>query len=194
MKRFFDVVFSGAALIFVFPLFPILGLLIRLDSRGPVFFRQQRVGLNGVPFMIYKFRTMEAGDAVHSGPKITRLGRLLRNTSLDEIPQFINVLKGEMSVVGPRPLFLDEVATLSAQLPEFPKRHQVKPGITGLVQVSDMRSKVSTLEEQRQRLALDLGYVAAHSFAQDMIIVLRTVWTVIARYNVSVRTYPESKQ
>jgi len=197
MKRIFDIIFSAAVIVFLSPVFLVIAILIKYDSEGAVFFCQQRVGKNGQLFWIYKFRTMVKNhvpndklDYVKQNDlRITRLGRILRNTSLDELPQFLNALKGDMSVVGPRPLHIQQVEYLTTNIMDFSRRHSVKPGITGMVQVSDMRSNVETLEEQRARLMLDIEYVQIHNFGLDMHLVLRTIWTMVARYNVSAKIY-----
>src|SRR5579872_7033089 len=142
IKRLFDIVFSTCILIFVFSwLFPILYILIRLDSRGPVFFIQKRVGFLGKSFPCLKFRTMyvnaEANtkQATDDDPRITRMGRFLRNSNLDELPQFLNVLLGQMSIVGPRPHMYKDCASFSRVVDSYKLRNLMKPGITGLAQV-----------------------------------------------------------
>lgn len=197
MRRLFDIVFSILALLSCFPLMLLVAILIKLGSKGRVFFLQQRVGKDNKPFWIYKFRTMREKhskqnkiDYVKAGdPRITKFGKILRNTSIDELPQFWNVLKGEMSVVGPRPLPLLEVKNLSKNIPNFNERHKVKPGITGWVQVSDMRSCVDNLSDFKSRLDMDLWYIQNHTFLLDMKIILKTVWTITSRYNVSAKKY-----
>lgn len=179
----------------------VIALLISTDSRGPILFAQKRVGKDNRRFTIYKFRTMVMHDTPEHvvdqvkrhDPRITKIGRVLRNTSLDELPQFFNVLIGDMSVVGPRPLKKAEADYYASHFPDFTERYQVKPGITGLVQVSDLRSCVDTLAEQRARLDLDLWYVRHQSFWLDIMIILKTVWTVLARYNVHTSEFPPGK-
>ena len=191
-KRLFDLAFAAIALLFVSPMFLAVAVAIKLDDGGPVFFRQERRGLHGTPFRILKFRTMSGapdGDsegtasadpfyAIFCGKetsecRVTRLGRFLRETSIDELPQLLNVLAGSMSIVGPRPLQLGEAESVE----HFCERRAlVKPGITGLWQVSG-RSDVSAEE----RIQMDYSYVDNWSCAQDMVIVLRTVRSVLMR-------------
>lgn len=197
MRRFFDIIFSTIALISCFPLMVCVAILIKLGSRGSIFFRQQRVGKDNKPFWIYKFRTMKENhskqnkiDYVKSGdPRITKLGRILRNTTIDELPQFWNVLKGDMSVVGPRPLPLLEVNSLAKKIPNFNKRHMVKPGITGFVQVSDLRGKVEKLTHFKARWKLDLQYIKYQSLWLDIKIIIQTIGVTYARYQASLRNY-----
>jgi exopolysaccharide biosynthesis polyprenyl glycosylphosphotransferase len=191
-KRLFDVAFASVALLLVTPVFLAVAVAIKLDDGGPVFFDQERRGLHGRPFRILKFRTMSATPdsdsegAVLADPseeiffgkstsesRVTRFGRFLRKTSIDEIPQLLNVLAGSMSIVGPRPLQLGEAESVDSFCE---RRALVKPGITGLWQVSG-RSDVSAEE----RVRLDHSYVDNWSCAQDMLIVLRTVRSVLMR-------------
>jgi exopolysaccharide biosynthesis polyprenyl glycosylphosphotransferase len=185
LKRAFDVSVSAGLLTLFAPLFPIIALLIRLDSRGPVFFRQRRAGLGGRPFRMYKFRTMAAdaeerlGDVVsledlnepmfklRRDPRVTRFGRFLRRLSLDEIPQLFNVLKGDMSLVGPRP---EELQLVERYGPEHQFRLEVKPGITGPMQVCG-RGELTFAE----RLAVEHDYIEHMSLARDLRILLLTL-------------------
>lgn len=179
MKRLFDIVASAGFLIVFSPLFLVLALAIKFDSKGPVFFKQERVGRGGQVFYIYKFRSMVA-DADKQGPyfttqgdsRITKVGAFLRKTSLDEIPQFINVLTGDMSIVGPRP----DVPKMKSLYTEeqWNERNRVRPGITGLAQ-STLRSS-ATMEE---RTKMDLEYVRKHSFWFDNKILWWTVKQVL---------------
>jgi lipopolysaccharide/colanic/teichoic acid biosynthesis glycosyltransferase len=172
IKRAFDIVVAGAALIGFLPLFLIIGLLIRLDSAGPVFFRQFRAGKDGVPFLIYKFRTMYTSPQPQRGflpaddPRITRVGRWLRRLSLDELPQLINVLRGEMSLIGPRPALLHHVKRYN---PRQRRRLEVRPGITGWAQVNGRNSL--TWEE---KLEFDVEYVERCSLWMDLYILFKT--------------------
>jgi lipopolysaccharide/colanic/teichoic acid biosynthesis glycosyltransferase len=190
IKRIIDLLGAAAALVLLSPILLVVAVLIRLDSRGPILFRQERMGRGGRPFRIFKFRTMTA-DAedrlpelearnesaggvlfkIRRDPRVTRLGRLLRRTSLDELPQLLNVLRGEMSLVGPRPLQRRDCALLQQSDPSgYQKRHQVLPGITGLWQVSG-RSEVGSA----RMLALDVAYVDGSSLAMDLWIILQTI-------------------
>jgi exopolysaccharide biosynthesis polyprenyl glycosylphosphotransferase len=181
-KRAFDLALALLALIFFSPLAIPLALAIWLGSPGPVFYLQERVGYAGRLFKVIKFRTMidgaeEAGGevyAVENDPRVTRLGRMLRRFRIDEVPQVINVLRGEMSFVGPRPERPKFVAGFLNQVPGYNERHKVKPGITGLAQV---RSFYATTAEKK--LKYDLAYIYNYSFSLDLIILLQTVKTVI---------------
>jgi lipopolysaccharide/colanic/teichoic acid biosynthesis glycosyltransferase len=175
-KRAFDVVVSAAALLVAALPMALLAVAVRLTMGSPVLFRQVRPGLGGRPFAILKFRTMRDGGEPDA-ERITRLGRFLRETSLDELPELLNVLRGDMSLVGPRPLL---VAYLDRYTPEQARRHEVRPGLTGLAQVSGRNA--TTWE---QRLALDVEYVDSRSFALDLRIIGRTVRAVLAREGIA---------
>jgi sugar transferase EpsL len=181
-KRLFDLAFAFPALIVLGPVMVLVALLIRLELGSPVLFRQQRPGLAGAPFTIYKLRTMTNardanGELLPSAQRMTPLGRLLRRTSLDELPELINVLKGEMSLVGPRPLAMEY---LDRYTPEQMRRHEVLPGVTGLAQVSG-RNNLSW-EEKFER---DVWYVDHHSAWLDIKILGVTMSAVIAGKGVS---------
>ncbi len=193
VKRGFDLVLSLAAMPFLLPLFAFVGILIKLDSKGPVFFRQERIGLGNRPFMIWKFRTMrtEMCDANASrltsrnDDRVTRLGNVLRKTSIDELPQIINVLLGDMSLVGPRPHALGARAgaLLYWDVDErYWERHVVKPGLTGLAQVRGFRGATEIEEDLSMRLQSDLEYVTTWSLRSDIRILLGTV-TVLFHKN-----------
>jgi lipopolysaccharide/colanic/teichoic acid biosynthesis glycosyltransferase len=183
IKRLFDIASSAAALLLLSPVLLLVALWIRMDSQGPVLFKQQRIGLDGKPFRIFKFRTMihrspeeidQHGEPVVSAgqdPRITRAGRLLRVMSLDELPQLINILKGDMSVVGPRPVLMEQKALVP---PGYMKRFSVRPGLTGLAQVRGRRS-LGWL----QQLAFDAEYVEKRDFFYDIGIILKTVKVVL---------------
>ena len=212
-KRIFDII--GAILGFIFSsiFFFVIPVLIRLDSRGPIFYRQQRVGLNhrygdrrminlevdhdrrrgerrqkdlyGRPFMVYKFRTMYADAEKQSGavwakkndPRITSVGRILRFTHVDELPQFFNVLCGEMSLVGPRPERPQLIPQIVEKIPDYPRRLQVKPGITGIAQIVCGYDK--TIDDVKQKLKYDLTYVQNSNIKEDISILLKTLWVII---------------
>ncbi|MGL4242250.1 MAG: exopolysaccharide biosynthesis polyprenyl glycosylphosphotransferase, partial [Beijerinckiaceae bacterium] len=166
MKRVFDIVASFGALIALLPLIFIVAAAIRLDSRGPVFFLQRRYGFNQLPFRIWKFRTMvtmDDGDVVvqagKADPRITRVGRFLRRWNIDELPQLLNVLRGEMSLVGPRPHALAHDHEYERRIALYARRHNVKPGITGLAQVNGFRGETSTDEKMQARVEMDLAYI-----------------------------------
>jgi putative colanic acid biosynthesis UDP-glucose lipid carrier transferase len=154
---------------------------IKLDSPGPVLFRQRRYGLDGREITVYKFRTMtvqEDGDVVRQATKdddrITRVGRMLRRTSLDELPQFINVVQGRMSVVGPRPHAVAHNETYRKLVDGYMVRHKVKPGVTGWAQVNGFRGETDTVDKMQQRIEYDLAYLRNWSLRLDLMIVLKT--------------------
>ncbi|MCA8929926.1 MAG: TIGR03013 family PEP-CTERM/XrtA system glycosyltransferase [Alphaproteobacteria bacterium] len=185
LKRGLDVAVSGALLILFAPVLLATALLIKLDSPGPVFYRQTRVGLNGKPYSILKFRSMvqdaekdgKAQWAKSGDARVTRVGAIIRKTRVDEIPQAINVLKGDMSFVGPRPerpVFVDQLA---AEIPYYNERHRVKPGITGWAQISYPYG--ASVEDAREKLKYDLYYIKHQSFLFDLVIILQTVRIVL---------------
>jgi lipopolysaccharide/colanic/teichoic acid biosynthesis glycosyltransferase len=189
MKRAFDLAISLAVLPFLLPLFALVGLVIKLDSRGPVFFRQERIGLGNRPFMIWKFRSMrtEACDAngnrstSRDDDRITRIGRILRSTSIDELPQILNVISGDMSLVGPRPHALGSRAenALFWDIDQrYWERHVVKPGLTGLAQIRGFRGATEQKEDLTMRLQSDLEYVSHWSLLSDIRILFGTAMVV----------------
>lgn len=188
-KRLVDLFASVGGLTVLSPLFALVGLAIRGDSRGPVFFTQERIGRHGRPFQMVKFRTMLTledsvgpdGELLDNYDRVTRVGRVLRETSLDELPQLINVAKGEMSLVGPRPTLAYQVERYS---PEQRRRLDVRPGLTGLAQVNGRNSL--TWDE---KIAWDIAYVKSLSLWGDIKIVLRTVRTIIKRDGVAFRAH-----
>ena len=183
LKRAEDVVLSALLLAFFGPLMLLLALLIRLDSRGPALFRQQRFGFNNNPITVLKFRTMRADaandravpQARRDDPRITRIGRFLRRTSLDELPQLINVLKGDMSLIGPRPHAIAHNEYYAELIDGYLRRHRVKPGITGWGQVNGWRGETATVEAMLERVKHDLFYIENWSLRFDLLILLRTV-------------------
>lgn len=182
LKRTFDVVFSLGVLVVVFPvLYVIVGILIKMSSRGPILFRQKRTGLYGQEFECYKFRTMRVNaqadtlQAVKDDPRKTCVGNFLRRTNLDEFPQFINVLLGDMSVVGPRPHMLKHTEQYSALIDKYMVRHLVKPGVTGWAQVTGYRGETKTLEQMEGRVKRDVWYIENWSFFLDLKIIVVTV-------------------
>ena len=181
-KRLFDLVFSMFLIILCSPLLVLLSVLVYLDLGRPVLFRQRRPGLRGEAFTFLKYRTMdegtdENGRLLPDDARLTGLGRILRKTSLDELPQFINVIRGDMSLVGPRPLLMEYLELYSA---EQMRRHEVKPGITGWAQVNG-RNAISWEEKFR----LDLWYVDNCSLAVDLRIILVTIIKIIKRDGIS---------
>ena len=186
IKRTFDVLFSLVVLLTIFPLlFLIVAIAIKLSSPGPVFFKQLRTGLNGKEFWCYKFRSMrvnKASDklqATKDDPRKTRVGDFLRKSNIDEIPQFINVLIGDMSVVGPRPHMIKHTEDYSELIDNYMDRHLVKPGITGLAQVRGFRGETRELHQMAGRVRLDVFYIQNWSLALDLKIIYRTVRNVV---------------
>ncbi|WP_205511031.1 undecaprenyl-phosphate glucose phosphotransferase [Longitalea arenae] len=188
VKNCFDKVFAIIALIFLLPLFVVVSILIKLESPGPVFYCPVRIGKGGRPFKVYKFRSMRQNDdsacGVHStqvnDPRITRVGRFIRKYSIDELPQFINVLLGSMSVVGPRPHRRYLNRQLQENVYHYMLRQYVKPGITGWAQVNGWRGPTDTEEQKRQRTLHDLWYIENWSFALDMKIIFLTIYSAKA--------------
>ncbi len=187
-KEIFDRLFALCVLLALSPLLLLLAALIKLSSPGPVLFRQPRLGLNGRIFHVYKFRSMkhhrETSDqvtqATRDDPRITPIGRFMRRTSLDELPQFFNVLLGDMSVVGPRPHALSHNDLYKDKLVMYMQRHRVKPGITGWAQIHGFRGETDTEEKMARRVACDLHYIQHWSFWMDLKIILWTAfkgWT-----------------
>jgi sugar transferase EpsL len=182
MKRTLDILGSVVGLLLTSPLCVIIALMVKVSSAGPVFFRQRRPGYGGRPFNLLKFRTMTSardahGNLLPDAQRITRLGRILRSTSLDELPELLNVLKGEMSLVGPRPLLMQY---LSRYTPEQARRHEVKPGITGWAQVNG-RNAV-TWED---KFAYDVWYVDHRSLVLDIRILFVTLWKTLKREGIN---------
>ncbi|WP_244104504.1 undecaprenyl-phosphate glucose phosphotransferase [Burkholderia ambifaria] len=187
-KAIFDRLFAAAVLVGTAPLLLAIAAAVRLSSPGPVLFRQLRKGADGKAFTIYKFRTMrihaDAGGGVRQAtpndPRVTRIGAFLRRTSLDEMPQFINVLRGEMSVVGPRPHALEHDNLYQTIVDGYIHRYRVKPGITGWAQINGLRGETDRIEKMQRRVEADLHYLRNWSFALDMRIVAATItrgWT-----------------
>jgi len=190
LKRGEDILSASLFLLFISPFLGLFMLLIRLDSPGPIFFRQQRYGFNNCPFTVLKFRTMfdrpedpAVPQAQRNDPRITRFGAFLRRTSLDELPQLINVLRGEMSFVGPRPHASAHHEKYSALIDYYLARHRVKPGITGWAQIRGWRGETPTVQQMRARVEHDLYYVDNWSLAFDLYILLKTIPVVLLGRN-----------
>lgn len=185
-KRAFDVIFSCLVIVFILSwLIPLVGILIKLESRGPIFFIQKRNGVNNRVFNCLKFRSMTPNDyadtkqATKNDPRVTRIGAFLRNTSLDEMPQFLNVLMGDMSVVGPRPHTVPMNQTFKTQIQRYNSRHKIRPGITGLAQVRGYRGEIENPHQIRSRVRLDYFYINNWSFFLDMEIMVKTVYELL---------------
>lgn len=188
MKRLSDVIAATIGLILLSPIILLTIILVKLTSKGPVFYSQERVGKNGETFNIYKFRTMKVDAEKESGPvwaskddqRITSIGKFLRQSRIDELPQFINILKGEMSLIGPRPerpLFVNQFKN---QISDYEKRLQVKPGITGLAQVWHRYDE--TIEDVKKKVKYDVLYIKKMCFWADFQIILRTFQVVITGF------------
>jgi putative colanic acid biosynthesis UDP-glucose lipid carrier transferase len=190
MKRTVDIAVSLVALALLSPLFAIVALAIKLDSKGPVFFRQTRHGFNGRPFRIFKFRSMsvmEDGDVVRQAQKqdarVTRVGYWIRRFSIDEIPQLINVFDGDMSIVGPRPHAAAHDRHFTSMIEKYTFRHHMKSGITGWAQVCGARGETDTLDKMQKRVELDLWYINNWSIWLDFSVMIRTVFVVFSTEN-----------
>jgi putative colanic acid biosynthesis UDP-glucose lipid carrier transferase len=185
LKRAFDIAFSLGVILVIFPiLMPIIAMAIKLESKGPVFFKQLRPGHKNKLFACYKFRTMRMNtitelQATKNDPRITMVGSFLRKTSLDEFPQFINVLLGDMSVVGPRPNMVNQLEKYSKLINKYAVRHFVLPGITGYAQVNGFRGETKDLELMAKRVEYDVMYMENWSFALDLRIIMKTVWNMV---------------
>jgi Undecaprenyl-phosphate glucose phosphotransferase len=183
LKRCFDLIVATTALLVLTPILPLVALAIKLDSPGPVLFRQTRHGFNNTSIRIFKFRTMttiEDGSqfrqAVRNDPRITRMGRLLRRTNIDELPQLLNVLRGQMSIVGPRPHATAHNEMFENRIGSFARRHNVKPGLTGWAQVNGCRGETDALAKMQRRVELDLEYIDNWSFFFDLRICFLTLF------------------
>jgi putative colanic acid biosynthesis UDP-glucose lipid carrier transferase len=182
LKHTSDIVFSILILLLICPLMLLIAVMVKSTSPGPVIFRQRRYGLNGEQIVVYKFRSMavtEDGDTIEQARKndlrITRLGAFLRKTSLDELPQFINVLQGRMSIVGPRPHAVAHNEMYRTLIKGYMVRHKVRPGITGWAQVNGLRGETDKLEKMQARVDFDLDYLRKWSLLLDMLIILKTI-------------------
>lgn len=182
VKRFSDVMFSVLAIALFAPVMLSVALLIRFGSAGPVIYKQKRYGLDGKEIEMWKFRSMYVDtdqisikQATNNDPRVTVIGKFIRRTSLDELPQFFNVLQGRMSIVGPRPHAVSHNEMYRTIIKGYMVRHKVKPGITGLAQVSGARGETKTIEEMEKRIALDLAYLRSWSLRMDLSILFRTI-------------------
>ncbi len=188
VKRCLDVVFSLFILVTIYPvLYVIAGTLIKLSSPGPVYFKQLRTGIYGKNFYCYKFRSMRPNGEAHTkqaeknDPRITKIGAFLRKTNLDEMPQFINVLKGEMSIVGPRPHMLNHTKEYSSLIDKYMVRHLVKPGITGWAQITGYRGEISDISQMEERVKRDVWYIENWNFFFDLKIIAMTALSMLKK-------------
>ncbi|MCJ8209778.1 undecaprenyl-phosphate glucose phosphotransferase [Mucilaginibacter sp. RS28] len=184
IKRVFDIAFSLFIIVFVLSwLFPILAIIIKIQSRGPVLFVQERSGKENETFKCFKFRSMRVNaesdkkQATKNDSRITKIGAFMRKTNLDELPQFFNVLAGDMSIVGPRPHMVHHTEQYSKLIEKYMVRHFLKPGVTGWAQVNGLRGETRTLEAMEQRVEFDVWYLENWSFLLDLKIIFLTVWT-----------------
>ena len=181
LKRTFDIIFSLFVIIFILSwLTLILGLLIKIESRGPIFFKQNRPGFKEQDFLCYKFRSMMINkttekEATRNDPRVTKIGKFIRKTSIDELPQFFNVLLGDMSVVGPRPHLWAQNKTYGTKVKKYMIRHHVSPGVTGLAQVRGFRGEIETDEDMVNRIKYDVFYIENWSIWMDVKIIMQTV-------------------
>lgn len=186
-KRCFDIVFSLAVCCILVLIIPLIALIIKFQSRGPVFFIQERTGLDGRTFRCFKFRTMRLNaecdrvQCTKDDPRIFPFGQFLRRTNLDELPQFFNVLIGDMSIVGPRPHMLYHTEKYSRLIPDYMLRHTCRPGITGWAQVTGFRGETAELWQMEGRVRQDLWYIDHWTPLLDFIIILMTVKTIFVR-------------
>ena len=183
LKRVEDIFFATSILLLISPILLVISIAIKLNSKGPIFFKQIRYGLNGKPILVYKFRTMsvmengsEVKQAVKNDPRVTRVGGFLRKTSLDELPQFLNVILGNMSVVGPRPHAVAHNEEYRKLISGYMLRHKVKPGITGLAQIRGWRGETDTLNKMEKRIDCDLEYIRTWSLLLDIKIIFLTIF------------------
>ena len=188
MKRASDIVLASLILFVISPFLVLIAIGVKLSSPGPVIFKQRRNGLDGGEIVVYKFRSMTSqdnGSVVHQATKgdarITRFGAFIRRTSLDELPQFVNVLQGRMSIVGPRPHAVAHNEQYRKLIKSYMIRHKVKPGITGWAQVNGLRGETETVEKMKARIEYDLDYLRHWSLGLDLRIIWRTVFVVFKK-------------
>ena len=191
LKRIFDIVISSFVIVFILSwLIPLFGIIIKIQSRGPILFTQSRNGENGIPFKCYKFRSMILNSnsdkvfADHNDKRLTKFGRFIRISALDELPQFINVFLGEMSIIGPRPHPILLNKEYAKKIQKFNKRHQFKPGITGLAQISGFRGKINNIADMSSRVKLDRYYFKNWSLFFDFKIFFKTFFRMV-KFNLS---------
>lgn len=199
LKRLLDLVLAVGLLLILWPLLLLIALFIKLDTKGPVFFVQGRIGKNGSIFRMYKFRTM-VQNAEHTGtglfsysddPRVTRVGNYLRKTSIDELPQLLNVISGTMSIVGPRPPVTYELGEYSTFSDQLKIRFRVKPGITGLAQISGRNAL-----DWQEKIVFDNEYVGRFErlgVLEDLIIIIKTIWVMLSMKNVIEQPRPEER-
>lgn len=184
-KRIFDVVFALLAIMALAPLWIILAIWIALTSPGGVFFRQKRTGYKGADFDLLKFRSMyinreaDTLQASENDPRITPIGRFLRRSSLDELPQLVNVLRGDMSIIGPRPHMVAHTEYYTPRVKNYMRRHEMRPGLTGYAQVNGFRGATPTVDDMRRRVEADIYYIDHYSLWLDLKIFFMTIWKML---------------
>jgi putative colanic acid biosynthesis UDP-glucose lipid carrier transferase len=185
-KRIFDIVFSAGMIVFVLSwLVPLIAVCIWLENRGPIFFVQKRSGINNKPFWCIKFRSMRDNKDAHKlqatrrDKRVTRVGQFIRKTSLDEFPQFFNVLKGDMSIVGPRPHMIKHTEDYSAVISHYMVRQMIKPGITGWAQIHGFRGEIHSTENMQSRVDHDLWYIENWNMLLDLRVIILTGYNLI---------------
>ena len=183
LKRSEDIVVSTIILVLISPILLLIAISIKTTSKGPIIFKQKRGGINNKEIVIYKFRSMSTQDngsivkqATKNDARITPIGKFLRKTSLDELPQFINVIQGTMSIVGPRPHAVAHDLEYGNLIPEYNQRFLVKPGITGLAQINGWRGETDSLEKMQKRVDMDLDYINNWTLWLDIKIIFITIW------------------
>lgn len=185
LKRIFDIFFALTAIVVLTPLWLVIAIWILVTSPGGIFFRQKRTGYKGRTFELLKFRSMyinpeaDTAQANANDPRITPIGRILRRTSLDELPQFVNILVGDMSVIGPRPHMLVHTNFYSTRIPDYMRRHDMRPGLTGLAQVEGFRGPTPEVENMAKRVNADLEYIDKFSIWLDIKILFLTIWRIV---------------
>ncbi len=185
IKRIFDIIFSLIAIVALLPLWLVVGVWIAVSSPGGVFFRQRRTGYRGREFDLLKFRSMyvnknaDSEQATKGDPRITRVGQILRKSSLDELPQLLNVLKGDMSIIGPRPHMLAHTEYYSRLIPDYMRRHEMRPGLTGYAQILGYRGATPRREDMERRVRADIEYVDRFSLWLDLKIFVVTLWKML---------------
>lgn len=185
VKRTFDFVFALIAIILLTPVWVVLSVWIYFSSPGGVFFRQKRTGFHGDTFEMLKFRSMYRNDkadeeqSTEGDPRVTPIGRFLRKSSLDELPQLWNVLVGDMSIIGPRPHMLQHTEYYSSRIPQYMRRHNMRPGLTGYAQVKGFRGPTPRLEDMERRVKADLEYIDNYSLWLDLKIFSLTIWRML---------------
>lgn len=189
-KRLLDIVIASTALLFLLPSFLVVALLIKLESKGPVFFMQRRTGLNGKVFQIFKFRSMRVAEdgervvqATRGDSRVTLIGRFIRKTSIDELPQLINVLKGDMSLVGPRPHALAHDTDFAARVPAYNGRFRARPGLTGLAAIRGYRGEIHSQSCIENRVDADNEYIQTWTIKSDIVIIFRTALMIVGDKN-----------